>query len=240
MRESASLTVRIPSIARGEWHPFTISSAPERNDILTLHVRTSGNWTSALERLAKARREGGPPLEVHVEGPYGTASAHVLESRHVLLVAAGIGVTPFASVLASMLARLERDRELPAEAVHFVWVCREQRAFDWFSNLLGRVERAGARFDVRIFMDAGRRDLKSSVLRVAMDLLYATVEADLVTGLRARTTLGPPDWDALVGEIAARHAPARVDCFYCGPDGLAAIVERACAKHGARFRQEHF
>lgn len=36
----------VPEIARHEWHPFTISNAPER-DRLTLHVRGLEDWTSA-------------------------------------------------------------------------------------------------------------------------------------------------------------------------------------------------
>jgi predicted ferric reductase len=40
--------VKIPQIAKFEWHPFTISSAPERQDELWLHIRTLGNWTNKL------------------------------------------------------------------------------------------------------------------------------------------------------------------------------------------------
>lgn len=40
--------VKIPSIAKNEWHPFTISSAPEEKEIITLHVRSLGNWTNKL------------------------------------------------------------------------------------------------------------------------------------------------------------------------------------------------
>ena len=40
--------VCIPDIAPYEWHPFTISSAPERKDIMTIHVRVAGNWTNRL------------------------------------------------------------------------------------------------------------------------------------------------------------------------------------------------
>ena len=31
--------VKIPAIAKSEWHPFTISSAPEQQDFFTLHIR---------------------------------------------------------------------------------------------------------------------------------------------------------------------------------------------------------
>ncbi|XP_022109877.1 NADPH oxidase 5-like [Acanthaster planci] len=43
--------VKIPEIARNEWHPFTISSAPEQADILSLHIRSVGNWTKRLYRF---------------------------------------------------------------------------------------------------------------------------------------------------------------------------------------------
>ena len=31
--------LNVPSIANFEWHPFTISSAPEQSDTLSLHIR---------------------------------------------------------------------------------------------------------------------------------------------------------------------------------------------------------
>ena len=40
--------VKVPQIAQFEWHPFTISSAPERRDAFTLHIRGVGNWTKRL------------------------------------------------------------------------------------------------------------------------------------------------------------------------------------------------
>ncbi len=231
----------VPELARGEWHPFTISSGAERGGTFTLHVRSSGNWTRALHELAKRHDPAGPPLSLLVDGPYGTASAHVFGSRYAVLVAAGIGVTPFASVVETMLERIRKGREVAMEKVWFVWVCREQQSFAWFTEVLGRLEaEAPDRFDVRIYMDAGRSDVKSSVLSVAMDALYASVGADLVTGLRARTILGPPEWHALLASIAREHPGERVDCYYCGPPGLATKVRDAAIECGLTFRQEHF
>ena len=40
--------VQIPEIARTEWHPFTISSAPEMDDVLWLHIRAVGQWTNRV------------------------------------------------------------------------------------------------------------------------------------------------------------------------------------------------
>merc|ERR1739838_248018 len=40
--------VNIPASAKYEWHPFTISSAPEQEDALWLHIRAVGEWTNRL------------------------------------------------------------------------------------------------------------------------------------------------------------------------------------------------
>ncbi|CAG0920188.1 unnamed protein product, partial [Notodromas monacha] len=40
--------VNIPAIAKYEWHPFTISSAPELEDYIWLHIRGVGQWTNRL------------------------------------------------------------------------------------------------------------------------------------------------------------------------------------------------
>ncbi|XP_016001235.2 NADPH oxidase 5 isoform X2 [Rousettus aegyptiacus] len=48
------LYLNIPAIARYEWHPFTISSAPEQRDTIWLHIRSQGQWTNRLYESFKA------------------------------------------------------------------------------------------------------------------------------------------------------------------------------------------
>ena len=50
------LYVNIPSIANFEWHPFTISSAPEQTDTLSLHIRAVGHWTTSLYEYFEAEQ----------------------------------------------------------------------------------------------------------------------------------------------------------------------------------------
>ncbi len=40
--------INIPAIAKYEWHPFTLSSAPENDDHIGLHIRAVGEWTNRL------------------------------------------------------------------------------------------------------------------------------------------------------------------------------------------------
>ena len=235
--------LRVPSVARHEWHPFTLSSAPER-ETLTIHARALGNWTSALrarvERL-EAERDASP-LEVSIDGPYGSPTAHLFDAEYAVLIGAGIGVTPFASVLESLVLRARAGHGSKLRKGHFVWLNRDQFSFEWFADILATLEREDrdGLLDLHLHMTDGRAGATSLSLELARKLAMDAGHPDLVTGLRARTHLGAPDWHSLLGDIAKQHAPARVEVFFCGPAGLAATVRRECAQLGLTFRQEQF
>jgi predicted ferric reductase/Ca2+-binding EF-hand superfamily protein len=246
------LFIKLPAVARGEWHPFTISSAPERGEI-TLHVRSLGNWTGALNTLARMRAKQdqanpqmGPqtgPLLGRIDGPYGTPSAHIFETKHAVLVGAGIGVTPFAAILDSILQRRRLgDRSSQLERVHFIWINRDQHAFEWFAELLAELEQQDDQklLDIHIYMTGGREHLDAAALELAREVFYAKTRRDIVTGLVARTHFGRPDWEELLTEILREHAPERVEVFMCGPSTLIGVLQPLCGKLGMGFRHEVF
>ena len=47
--------IQCPSISTLEWHPFTLTSAPQE-DFFSVHIRAAGDWTEAL---CKAFGENG-------------------------------------------------------------------------------------------------------------------------------------------------------------------------------------
>lgn len=49
--------VNIPAIAKYEWHPFTLSSAPEQEDYMWLHIRGVGEWTNRLYAYFEREQE---------------------------------------------------------------------------------------------------------------------------------------------------------------------------------------
>jgi predicted ferric reductase/Ca2+-binding EF-hand superfamily protein len=232
--------LRIPAIAQHEWHPFTISSAPER-DTLTFHVRALGNWSSELRRRVEARENES--LTAYVDGPYGSPSAHIFRSRYAVLIGAGIGVTPFASVLESIVLRANGESPQPSrlEKVHFFWLNRDQVSFEWFVSLLAELEQSDRRalLDVHLCMTDGRAGVTAIGLELAREAMRAAGRSDLITGLRTKTHLGSPDWEGLLGAVKSQHDDA-VDVYFCGPPGLAAKLRPVCARLGMRFHEERF
>lgn len=45
-----------------------------------------------------------------MDGPYGAPSSHIFQAQHAVLIATGIGVTPFASILQSIMHRYWKAR----------------------------------------------------------------------------------------------------------------------------------
>ena len=233
--------IRVPAVARHEWHPMTLTSAPENRKVLTVHIRGVGNWSSAVFNRVDARFKAGEETLVRIDGPYGSASRHIFDAPHAVAIAGGIGVTPFASILQSLLLGHGRpDSRL--KKLRFVWLSRDQYSFEWFRDLLGDLEKQDPTglLDIHIFMTGGRTDMAGGVLDVAQHLLHSRKEGDIVTGLRAHTRLGTPDFNELLESFYRAPNLPRPQVFFCGPTPLGRTVARSCRRLGLRFRHERF
>jgi len=80
---------------------------------------------------------------IYIDGPFGSASEDVFKFETAVLVGAGIGVTPFASILKSIWYRMsstEPQTQTRLRKVYFFWVCRDFGQLEWFKSLLLAIE----------------------------------------------------------------------------------------------------
>jgi hypothetical protein len=78
--------MKIQSISRTQWHPFSItSSSSVDGDSLSVMVKCEGRWTSSLYELIQAEVDSDADqtncIPVAIEGPYGPASMDFLRCR---------------------------------------------------------------------------------------------------------------------------------------------------------------
>ncbi|KAJ6651232.1 hypothetical protein lerEdw1_021170 [Lerista edwardsae] len=331
--------LNIPAIAKYEWHPFTISSAPEQPGTLWLHVRSLGQWTNRLyehfcqnrdlpdprpecldRRLGKKKGSqkgmqrylaaspdlddivatnedemvevlscvplGRPGWETgsismssgqegvdaqsrgnqcYLDGPYGTPTRRIFTSEHAVLIGAGIGITPFASILQSIMCRYRmrkqasdrqsyawgdslKNEDMKLQKVDFIWINRDQTSFEWFVSLLTQLEISqadedpGDRFlEMHLYMTSAlsRNDMKAIGLQMALDLLAKKEKRDSITGLKTRTQPGRPDWNKLFQKLAEENK-GKVHVFFCGSPALAKVIKAQCEQFNFRFFKEHF
>uniref|UniRef100_A0A8C7Z3I4 NADPH oxidase, EF-hand calcium binding domain 5 n=1 Tax=Oryzias sinensis TaxID=183150 RepID=A0A8C7Z3I4_9TELE len=288
--------INIPVIAKYEWHPFTISSAPEQSDTLWLHIRSMGQWTNRLYeyfrqtdsmelcsgRLAtslKKRRQQAKAevsakfaenhrvcnIKCYVDGPYGTPTRQIFTSEHAVLIGAGIGITPFASILQSIMYRYRlrkqncpscnfswcenlKDSDMTLRKVDFIWINRDQKSFEWFVSLLTKLEMdqadeepEGRFLEMHMYMTSAlsKNDMKAIGLQMALDLLAKKEKKDSITGLRTRTQPGRPEWGKVFQKLSQENK-GKVHVFYCGAPSLAKAIKAQCERFGFNFYKENF
>ncbi|MBI1890502.1 MAG: ferric reductase-like transmembrane domain-containing protein [Burkholderiales bacterium] len=238
--------IKIPVISRFEWHPFTISSGPEDPHTIGVHIRNSGNWTNTLYEYFTRHpmQSDGAKIPIYLDGPYGAPSSQSLDSKIAVLIGAGIGVTPCASILQSILHQHQSKsgRGGALKRVHFFWLNRDQQSFEWFVELLRELESQDIEdfLDINIYMTGAKPDMKNSTLNIAMGLLHRRLKLDLLTGLQARTNMGHPKWEKIFEELAQRYRGHTVDVYFCGPPGLSATLKRHAHQVGFKYHKENF
>ncbi len=99
------LTLKI--MEDGQWskaHPFTISCAPE-DPVLRSTIKKAGPFTTRVHEL-------NPGDPVQVAGPYGLFCKGIDDESEIALIAGGVGITPFLSVLRHFMNTRAKNRVL--------------------------------------------------------------------------------------------------------------------------------
>lgn len=91
-------------LTRGIWsqaHPYSLSESPS-NEMMRITVKNLGDHSWALSKLA-------PGTRVLAEGPYGILTASRAIGKKILLVGAGVGITPIRALINDFPADAEVD-----------------------------------------------------------------------------------------------------------------------------------
>lgn len=197
------------------------------------------------------------PLQPHllpsvaIDGPFGTCSEDVYHFDVSVLVGAGIGVTPFASILQSLYFRLCNPSQYAhskTKKVYFYWICPGFDAWSWFASLLMDIEEKLLEIgqedflDIRVYMTRGWTDDDAARL-----ILQDREDGDLIvrdeeTGraLRHKMNFGRPMWERDFAGFAANHPGANVGVFFCGPKILSTQLHDQCRVMNAEGRGRFF
>ncbi|XP_069090771.1 NADPH oxidase 3 [Pleurodeles waltl] len=222
--------LQCPSISQLEWHPFTLTSAPEE-EYFSVHVRVVGDWTEALWKACgaeeKVLQEPWKMPRLAVDGPFGSATTGVFHYDVSVCIAAGIGVTPFASVLKSIWYRFcSPTTEQKLEKVYFYWICRDTCYFEWFIDLLLSLESQMAERGNTNFLSYHLFLTGWDETQAAHIALHYDDKTDVITGLRQKTFYGRPNWHSEFRQIADNHPSKTIGVFFCGPKALSKTLQK--------------
>ncbi|KAG0712644.1 Dual oxidase 2 [Chionoecetes opilio] len=215
-----------------EFHPFTLSSAPHHAN-LTLHIRAVGPWTWKLAEVYGDKASSAKYPEIYMDGPFGEAHQNWWDYEEVVLVAGGIGVTPFASILKDMVYKLHQSfKVIRTKQVHFLWTTRSQKQYEWMIDILREVEAADKHkiIKVHIFITQfkSKFDLRTIMLYMADRFHHSECGFSLFTQLRAITHFERPNFDSILQTLKKECKANVIGVFSCGSSSLSHAVERSC------------
>ena len=120
-----------------------------------VHIRVAGNWTRKVHSLFK----NGAVPRIIIDGPYGSPSQGLYDYGTVLCCGTGIGITPFASFLRSVIHR-SRNGQMNDKKIYFIWIANQIQCFEWFDDLLGEVERDAPCVSPQIYLTMSNLDVR--------------------------------------------------------------------------------
>jgi len=171
-------------MSKGLWahsHPYSLSALP-RPPFLRVTVKGLGDQSKAVARLK-------PGTRVFIEGPYGKFTRHARSTGRVVLIGAGVGITPLRALLEDLPTSVDVTVVVRASS-HDDIVHREE-LFELVNQRNGRLfELVGSRHEVR--MDAS--ELKKFIGHVNNADIYVCGPTDFNESItKAVVRLGARD-----------------------------------------------
>ncbi|CAL5328769.1 unnamed protein product [Camellia sinensis] len=119
-----------------QWHLFSVSSSPlDGKYHIAVLIKVLGKWTKKLRGSIlngpKEEPQEEQPLQPHsnltvsVEGPYGHSSPYHLTYKNLILVAGGIGISPFLAILSDILHRIKDNKPCMPRNILIVWAVKK-------------------------------------------------------------------------------------------------------------------
>nr|XP_012422291.1 PREDICTED: NADPH oxidase 4 isoform X2 [Odobenus rosmarus divergens] len=237
-RPGQYIILHCPSVSALENHPFTLTMCPtETKATFGVHLKIVGDWTERfrdlLLPLSNQDSEILPFIQsrkypkLYIDGPFGSPFEESLNYEVSLCVAGGIGVTPFASILNTLL---DDWKPYKLRRLYFIWVCRDIQSFRWFADLLCVLHNK--------FWQENRPDYVNIQLYLSQTDGIQKIIGEKYQALNSRLFIGRPRWKLLFDEIAKCNRGKTVGVFCCGPNSISKTLHKLSNQnnpYGTRF-----
>ncbi|NXP17297.1 NOX4 oxidase, partial [Scytalopus superciliaris] len=237
-RPGQYVILHCPRVSALESHPFTLTMCPtDTKATFGVHLKIVGDWTERFRDLLLLHSNQDTEIlpifqqrrypKLYVDGPFGSPFEEALNYEVSLCVAGGIGVTPFASVLNTLL---DGWKCYKLRRLYFIWVCRDIESFRWFADLLCMLHNK--------FWQENRPDYINIQLYLSQTDGIQKIIGEKYQALNSRLLIGRPQWKLLFDDIAKCNRRKTIGVFCCGPNKISKILHKlsnSSNSYGTRF-----
>ena len=228
--------LNFPGVNLGEWHPYTLSSGPHQ-DFLEVHIKALGDHTKNLRKEvmnigAKGQGHIEKVAKVRVDGPYGNISFNYKRYENLLLIGAGVGVTPLISVVKDLynIGVSEQNIALHPPSpylknVFFMWVVPTADSWSWFFEVLEVVNKVSTMLAEQGYP---RITIKGYVTKPGPN--FDSLQAAVQGSGKYTVASGRPDMRQVFQGMESLIGPQqkRIAVMSCGPSKLVNQVWDTC------------
>eukprot|EP00794_Sanderia_malayensis_P000307 gene307-937_t len=195
-------------------------------------TRVGDSFMISMEDLSTTNAVTTVPMQdsmltVYVDGPYGSPFQDISRFSVAVVITAGIGVTPFASVLNQIRSTIKHTKSYgKLKRLYFIWVCKTHDDLSWFLDILYRISKE---------MNDG---LDDEVFTTNLFLTRATQLSETDPSffderkqwLSRKVQYKRPNWKKEFSKIEDQHQSQRIGVFFCGPKAIHPALHRLCNK----------
>uniref|UniRef100_A0A8B9D324 NADPH oxidase 4 n=1 Tax=Anser brachyrhynchus TaxID=132585 RepID=A0A8B9D324_9AVES len=217
-RPGQYVILHCPRVSGLESHPFTLTMVGHQDPRKEFIRQSTDRDQPFISRSIR---------KLYVDGPFGSPFEESLNYEVSLCVAGGIGVTPFASVLNTLLDGWKRYK---LRRLYFIWVCRDVESFRWFADLLCMLHDK--------LWQENRPDYINIQLYLSQTDGIQKIIGEKYQALNSRLLIGRPRWKLLFDEIAKCNRRKTIGVFCCGPNKISKILHKlsnSSNSYGTRF-----
>lgn len=214
--------IKCPEIDNFQWHPFSATSSPT-DDFIEFSIRSLGDWTNKFRDLLLTKNP-----DIMIDGAFGSPIDTICNYDSVILVASGIGLTPYISILKYIV---QNYKYMPfiVKKIDIIWVNRDIDNFEWFNEELK-------------FFDTNMLNLSINFHMFLSTLIKDVSQIESITkgGIRHlnyvyKTNIpiqyGRPDFDKFFKNYIKHNTKLKVGCFVCSSGSVENSVRKSCEKY---------
>lgn len=205
-----SILVNCPAISKFQWHPFTITSNPIENGHVQICIKETGTWTKQFTEYLSVNNFEKGNIKLKISKPYGNCYNIITKYRVAVLIAGGIGITSFMSLLKSLPCSLGHgNKYVYLKKVYIYWVCRHTRDFDCFlseiKNIKAELDKYGDLLELNLFITGVEETMFKR-----LSLYPPSVQF----------TYGRPHFDNILYSLDKLHPNTNIKLLCCGSKSM--------------------
>lgn len=208
-KEGQWVLINCPSVSKIEWHPFTITSNPIEFGHVQVFIKESGDWTKNVVKLL-LKNGVDSNVKFKISYPYGNKYDIIKKYPVAVLIAGGIGITAFMSLIKSLPCYLGHgNKNTHLKKIYLYWVCRTGQDFNCFLNELQNIKRTlNNRFELKLFLTGN-----SQRIYPPFDFI-----------------LSRPHFENIFTDLKLCHPNTNIKILFCGPKTLNNEIINNCIK----------